>query len=103
MRKNMVAQISSSSSEEEDFDVKYKSKRSALSSAPADQGATATLEIETPVDRDAQAIFEKSLQINKVKFHSPPNLKLSCMSIILRFLAIGVCVIQFRFVLFITP
>lgn len=29
-------------------------------------GATATVEIDTDLDRDAQAIFEKSQEINKV-------------------------------------
>jgi len=28
-------------------------------------GATATLEIETEIDRDAQAIYENALKINK--------------------------------------
>lgn len=34
-------------------------------------GATATLEIETETDKDAQAIFEKAQEINKVimRFH----------------------------------
>ena len=32
-------------------------------------GATATVEIDTDRDRDAQAIFEKSQEINKVKLH----------------------------------
>lgn len=32
---------------------------------PSDQGATATVEIDTALDRDAQAIFEKSLEVNK--------------------------------------
>lgn len=33
---------------------------------PDDMGATATVEIDTDRDRDAQAIFEKSQEINKV-------------------------------------
>lgn len=36
-----------------------------MPSGPQDQGATAILEIETEKDRDAQAIFEKRLEINK--------------------------------------
>lgn len=32
-------------------------------------GATATVEIDTDRDRDAQAIFEKSQEINKVQLH----------------------------------
>ena len=33
---------------------------------PADLGATATLESETQLDRDARALFEKSRKINEV-------------------------------------
>lgn len=55
----------SSSNDEETFGVNYKSSKSVMSSGPKDQGATATLEIETEKDRDAQAIFEKKLEINK--------------------------------------
>lgn len=56
-------------SESEDEDkllVSYKSNRTAMTSGPRDQGATATLEIETEVDRDAQALFEKARKINEV-------------------------------------
>lgn len=58
---------SSSSSEEDEgkITVSYKSKRTALPDGPSDQGATATLEIETERTKDAQAIYEKSLEINK--------------------------------------
>lgn len=45
--------------------VSYKSSRSATMEGPGDMGATATLQIETEKDRDAQAIFEKSLEVNK--------------------------------------
>lgn len=72
----------SSSSEEEVVSVSYKSKKSAMPEGPQDQGATAILvmphnflglsrsiliyqETETEKDRDAQAIFEKRLEINK--------------------------------------
>lgn len=58
-------EISKSSSEDENVSVSYRSKRSAAPEGPDDQGATAVLEIETEVDRDAQAIFERSLKINK--------------------------------------
>ncbi|XP_056638589.1 E3 ubiquitin-protein ligase RNF113A [Diorhabda sublineata] len=54
-----------SNSSDEDFRVNYKSNRSAMSAGPSDQGATATVEIDTERDRDAQAIFEKRLEINK--------------------------------------
>lgn len=45
--------------------VSYKSNRSITALGPSDQGATATNEMDTEQDRDAQAIFEKSLEINK--------------------------------------
>lgn len=53
------------SSSEEDVIPTYRSKQTADSELPSDMGATATLEIETEVDRDAQAIFENALKINK--------------------------------------
>ncbi|EEB12299.1 RING finger protein 113A, putative [Pediculus humanus corporis] len=61
------------SSEEESLDeddmksimVSYKSTREAQRSGPADMGATAVLETETETDKDAQAIFENSIKINK--------------------------------------
>lgn len=56
---------SSGGSDSDDVMVSYKSKRSAMPDGPQDQGATATLEIETEKDRDAQAIFEKRLEVNK--------------------------------------
>uniref|UniRef100_A0A1B6KJG9 RING finger protein 113A n=1 Tax=Graphocephala atropunctata TaxID=36148 RepID=A0A1B6KJG9_9HEMI len=54
-----------SSSDDEGVTVSYRSKRTSAPEGPTDQGATAVLEIETEVDRDAQAIFERSLKINK--------------------------------------
>ena len=33
---------------------------------PSDMGATATVEIDTGLDNDAQAIFEKAREINEV-------------------------------------
>lgn len=41
----------------------YESNRSAAPVGSTDQGATATLEIETEFDRDAQAIFERQQKI----------------------------------------
>lgn len=70
-KSNMQSQNKGKDSSEEsssDYDsatVTYRSKRTSAPEGPADQGATAVLEIETEVDRDAQAIFEKSLKINK--------------------------------------
>ncbi|CAD6991716.1 RING finger protein 113A [Ceratitis capitata] len=61
-------ETSSSSSNEDDDNkvtVSYRSKKSALPSGPQDQGATSINETDTAQDRDAQALHEKSLQINK--------------------------------------
>ncbi|PIO32241.1 hypothetical protein AB205_0113560 [Aquarana catesbeiana] len=55
-----------SSSEEEEkvssksITVSYKSTRSAKPVGPDDMGATATYELDTEKDKDAQAIFERS-------------------------------------------
>jgi len=51
--------------DEEDIDVSFKSTRSAMSIGPQDLGATATVEIDTEFDRDAQALFEKKLKTNE--------------------------------------
>lgn len=61
------ASDSDSGSEDEDraVGVSYKSKRNAAPAGPQDQGATAELEIETDKNHDAQAIYEKSIEINK--------------------------------------
>jgi RING finger protein 113A len=47
--------------------VSYKSKRTTDREGPSDMGATAVLQIETEVEKDAQAIFENALRINKVQ------------------------------------
>lgn len=52
-------------SDDENITVSYKSKRTAAIDGPRDQGATATVEIDTEIGKDAQAIFEKSLEVNK--------------------------------------
>lgn len=49
----------------ESVTVSYRSKKTKEIDGPRDQGATATVEIDTELDRDAQAIFEKSLEVNK--------------------------------------
>lgn len=69
IRKNVRARAESSSSasgdEPEKVTVSYKSTRTTTIDGPSDQGATATVEIDTELDRDAQAIFQKSVEINK--------------------------------------
>ena len=42
----------------------FAAERSTARMGPGDMGATATVEIDTPHDRDAQALFEKSQAIN---------------------------------------
>ncbi|KRT84406.1 zinc finger protein [Oryctes borbonicus] len=64
-KKQKTRASSSSENEEEIVSVNYKSNRSAMPAGPNDQGATASLEIETETDKDAQAIFEKRLEVNK--------------------------------------
>lgn len=51
--------------EEDEIDVSFKSTRSAMRTGPEDLGATAIVEIDTEFDRDAQALFEKSLKTNE--------------------------------------
>lgn len=68
IKKDKVSDSSDDSlSEDEmkDIMVSYKSKRETERSGPADMGATAVLETETETDKDAQAIFENALKINK--------------------------------------
>jgi len=60
--------------------VSYKSRGAVNNEGPKDQGATATLETETDITKDAQAIYEKSLAVNKV-FASNNLVKLKFNSI----------------------
>lgn len=55
----------SSESDPEAVGVSYRSKMDTDMSGPKDMGATATVEIDTELDKDAQAIYERSLQVNK--------------------------------------
>ncbi|CAG07238.1 unnamed protein product, partial [Tetraodon nigroviridis] len=60
--------VSSSDSEEDKEDkitVAYKSTRSAKPVGPEDMGATATYQLDTERDNDAQAIFERSQKIQE--------------------------------------
>lgn len=56
---------SNESNSDNDITVSYKSKKTINTVGPSDQGATSVNEMETENDRDAQALFEKSLEINK--------------------------------------
>ncbi|KAL3288657.1 hypothetical protein HHI36_003090 [Cryptolaemus montrouzieri] len=64
-KKQKIDEESSNSETDEQVILSYKSKRSAQPEGSTDQLATATLEIETEKDRDAQAIFERRLEVNK--------------------------------------
>lgn len=55
----------SSDSDHESVGVSYRSKMDTNMSGPKDMGATATIEIDTELDKDAQAIYERSLRVNK--------------------------------------
>lgn len=45
--------------------VSYKSDRTEDRAGPSDMGATATIEIDTPIDQDARTIFEKARKLNE--------------------------------------
>lgn len=64
-RKTEASSESGNEDEDNKISVSYKSKRSALPSGPQDQGATSINETDTAQDRDAQALHEKMLKINK--------------------------------------
>ncbi|XP_066255053.1 E3 ubiquitin-protein ligase RNF113A [Euwallacea similis] len=64
-KKEKTEKKDSSDSDSDAVMVSYKSKRSAMPEGPQDQGATAVIEIDTEKERDAQAIFEKRLEVNK--------------------------------------
>lgn len=61
--------VSSSESEDDkqakNVTVSYKSTRSAKPEGPEDMGATATYQLDTERDKDAQAIFERSQKIQE--------------------------------------
>jgi RING finger protein 113A len=65
LRKTTAVETGSGSSGDDDVMVSYKSKRTTGREGPSDMGATAVLQIETEVEKDAQAIFENALRINK--------------------------------------
>lgn len=65
MRRPKPGHSSESETDEDEITVSYKSSKSIASIGASDQGATSVNQIDTELDRDAQAIFEKSLEINK--------------------------------------
>lgn len=70
LRKRNAGHNSSSQSSDDGGDdrritVAYKSTRTKAIDGPSDQGATATNEVDTELDRDAQAIHQRSIEVNK--------------------------------------
>lgn len=70
LRKRDAEHSSSSASSDDDsnkqrISVAYKSTRTKAIDGPSDQGATATNEVDTELDRDAQAIHQRSIEVNK--------------------------------------
>nr|CAG4638590.1 EOG090X09Q6 [Cyclestheria hislopi] len=62
------AELGCSSEDEADTEkvtVTYQSDRSAESKLPRDMLATSEVQIDTEVDKDARAIFERSLKVNQ--------------------------------------
>merc|ERR1712156_1016780 len=55
----------SDSDEEKDFQTTYKSSRSGKREGPDDMGATSVIQVDTELDKDAQAIFERGQETNK--------------------------------------
>lgn len=64
-KKQEQSKNNSSSEDESLVHVSYKSKKTSEIAGPGDQGATAVIETETELDKDAQAIFEKAQKINE--------------------------------------
>ncbi|XP_014771107.2 E3 ubiquitin-protein ligase RNF113A-like [Octopus bimaculoides] len=60
-----TSKVTYSSESEEDLSVSYKSNKTGKRDGPNDMGATATTEIDTEENKDAQSIFERSLIVNK--------------------------------------
>lgn len=67
VKKTTAVEAGSGSNDDDDVVmVSYRSKRNTNREGPSDMGATSVLQIETEVEKDAQAIFENALRINKV-------------------------------------
>lgn len=65
-KKLKTSNVTNDSSESDnEVGVSYRSNMKTDMSGPKDMGATATIEIDTELDKDAQAIYERSLQVNK--------------------------------------
>ncbi|KAG7172589.1 E3 ubiquitin-protein ligase RNF113A-like [Homarus americanus] len=56
---------SSGDDSDDELSATYKSHRTTEREGPKDMGATSTIQFETEKDRDAQAIYERTLEVNK--------------------------------------
>lgn len=56
---------SDSDDNDKDFQTTFKSSRSGKRDGPDDMGATSVMQIDTELDKDAQAVFERSQKMNK--------------------------------------
>uniref|UniRef100_A0A1A9WJ24 RING finger protein 113A n=1 Tax=Glossina brevipalpis TaxID=37001 RepID=A0A1A9WJ24_9MUSC len=65
VRRKKIVSSSDDSEDEQKVGVSYRSDRTTIPNGPQDQGATSINEVETELDRDAQAIHEKALKINE--------------------------------------
>ena len=63
-KKDMICDEGSDQEPDEMY-TSYKSTKSGKMAGPEDMGATATVEIDTALDRDEQAVFERGQAINK--------------------------------------
>lgn len=57
--------ISKASNSEESTRVTFKADKDAKREGPRDMGATATYELDTEFDKDAQAVFQRAKQLNE--------------------------------------
>ena len=60
-----ISGVQSANSHDKNMDIKFKSDRTAQSEGPRDMGATATVDIDTDLQHDQQAIFERAKKINE--------------------------------------
>ncbi|XP_014909269.1 E3 ubiquitin-protein ligase RNF113A isoform X2 [Poecilia latipinna] len=65
VERDALSSSDSDDAKDDKITVSYKSTRSAKPEGPEDMGATATYELDTERDKDAQAIFERSQKIQE--------------------------------------
>lgn len=67
-KKSLLTQstkISKPKESESDIKVSFKADKEAKRAGPSDMGATATYELDTEFDKDAQAVFERAKKLNE--------------------------------------